>query len=60
MKMKWNERRLQDFYKMNFDNKTCNCQIKNEMMIVTDEKESITFVIKDNKIYSPDTEKYYM
>ncbi len=58
--MNWNERRLHDFFRLNFDNKTCSCQINNETMLVTDDKENITFVIKDNKIYSPDTQKYYM
>ena len=57
--MNWNERRLHDFYRMNFDNKFCNCKIDNEKMIVSDDKESITFIIKENKIFSPDTQKFY-
>ena len=61
MKMKdWNERRLSDFFRMNFDGETCQCRIENEKLIVVDsDSQSIRFEIKDNRIYSPDTEKFY-
>lgn len=57
----WNERRLNDFFRMNFDKSTCQNKIQDEKMIVVDEESnSIRFEIKNNKIYSPDTQKYYI
>ena len=57
----WNERRLKDFFRANFDGKTCECKIENEKMIVVDsDSQSIRFEIKENKIYSPDTQKFYV
>ena len=56
----WNERRLNWFFRLNFDDKTCKSNIENEILTVTDEiGDKITFILKENKIYSPDTEKYY-
>lgn len=56
----WNERRLNDFFRLNFDSKTCINKIENEKMIVIDnQQDSIRFEIKNNRIFSPDTEKYY-
>ena len=57
----WNEKRLKDFFRVNFDSETCQCKIENEKLIVVDsDSKSIRFVIKDNRIYSPDTEKFYI
>ena len=57
----WNERRLKDFFRANFDGKTCECKIENEKMIVVDsDSQSMRFEIKDNRIYSPDTQKFYV
>ena len=56
----WNEKRLSDFFRVNFDSETCQCKIENEKLIVVDsDSKSIRFEIKDNRIYSPDTEKFY-
>ena len=57
----WNERRLKDFFRANFDKTTCEYKIENEKMIVVDsDSKSIRFEIKDNRIYSPDTQKFYV
>lgn len=56
----WNEKRLSDFFRVNFDSETCQCKIENEKLIVVDsDLKSIRFEIKDNRIYSPDTQKFY-
>ena len=56
----WNEKRLKDFFRMNFDGETCQCRIENEKLIVVDsDSKSIRFEIKNNRIYSPDTKKFY-
>lgn len=56
----WNEKRLSDFFRVNFDSETCQCKIENEKLIVVDsDSKSIRFEIKDNRIYSPDTQKFY-
>ena len=56
----WNEKRLKDFFIMNFDGETCQCKIENEKLIVVDsDSKSIRFEIKDNRIFSPDTQKFY-
>ena len=57
----WNEKRLSDFFRANFDSKTCQCKIENEKLIVVDsDSQSMRFEIKDNRIFSPDTNKFYM
>ena len=57
----WNEKRLSDFFRVNFDSETCQCKIENEKLIVVDsDSKSIRFEIKDNRIYSPDTQKFYI
>jgi len=56
----WNERRLDDFFRMNFNSTSCKRVIEKQTMTVTDENnDSITFVIRDNRIYSQDTGKFY-
>ena len=56
----WNERRLKDFFRANFDKNTCQCRIENEKLIVVDsDSQSIRFEIKDTRIFSPDTQKFY-
>lgn len=56
----WNERRLDDFFRMNFDKGTCKREISGEEMTVTDnEGERLKFVIRENRIFSPDTNQFY-
>jgi len=56
----WNDRRLKDFYRLNFDPETTKYTLLENKLTVTDEEgDSITFVIQQNRIYSPDTQKYY-
>lgn len=56
----WNEKRLADFFRLNFDSSTCKKTIKDETMSVIDSNgETVNFIIKDNRIYSPDTKQFY-
>ena len=56
----WNDRRLSDFFRMNFDSRTCTANIKNEVLTVLDSQgESLTFEIRQNRIYCAETGKYY-
>lgn len=42
----WNERRLEDFFRMNFDKGTCKREISGEEMTVTDnEGESLKLIL---------------
>ena len=56
----WNERRLETFFRLNFDKDSCSRKVYGSEMTVTDSNnESIHFVIRENRIFSNDTNKFY-
>ena len=56
----WNDKRLSDFFRQNFNPKTCTANIKNDVLTVLDSQgESLTFEIRQNRIYCAETGKYY-
>ena len=57
---RWNQRRLNDFFKLNFKPDFCRREIDGESMTVTDEQgDSITFEIRDNRIYCPELNRFF-
>lgn len=53
-------KKLWRFYHENFDKRYCKIHFINNEIFVTDTRmEKINFVIKNNRVFSPDTEKFY-
>jgi len=57
---RWNQRRLNDFFRMNFNPAYCRHEINGVTMTVTDEQgERLKFEIRDNRIYCPELNRFY-
>ena len=57
---RWNQRRLNDFFKLNFKPDFCRRTIDGDSMTVTDEQgERLKFEIRDNRIYCPELKRFF-